>query len=376
MTAQSSKLNPPWVTIAFKKIVFEQARLSGPGPFGREATAREHCFRGLGALEQGLLDLHGQRLTSRAVVHMGVRLCALLPELCKRVVIRRIGRQREDLPPCRVRGAEGVGLGAGVIRRPILKQQDGVRGVLPSPREQGPGGGGVEAACLPWINEAPGDGRKQPEDVGAVPLAGGLDLGWLTAPRPGVRERTPRRARRCIAEQPQGRPRFGQAQHLGPRRGTPRGPRACLQMRGDEGRLWLATAPVLQPLGDGEDGGEEAPAGVNHGLEHRRTPAGAAAPGLDRPLVKPRGTRRVWRRGQLGWAATGLWARHARDSIAAAHAPPGRDGLLVHTQDQGDRRNALAVHDREDGEALLDLASVAQWLGRLPLACHCCTVVS
>jgi hypothetical protein len=49
-------------------------------------------------------------------------------------------------------------------------------------------------------------------------------------------------------------------------------------------------------------------------------------------------------------------ARRARDSIAAEHAHPGRDGLLVHTQDQGDLRKALAVHDREDGEEILDLA--------------------
>jgi hypothetical protein len=47
----------------------------------------------------------------------------------------------------------------------------------------------------------------------------------------------------------------------------------------------------------------------------------------------------------------------------------------VHTQDQRDLRETLAVHDRKDGEEILDLAQVAQLLGRLQLAFHFSTVV-
>jgi hypothetical protein len=101
--------------IAFKKIVFEKALVSGLGPFGWEATEREHVLRGMGELEQCLLDLDGQRLKSREVVQMGVLLFDLLPELFNRIVVRRIGRQLDDLKPCCLLGEEGLRLGAGAV---------------------------------------------------------------------------------------------------------------------------------------------------------------------------------------------------------------------------------------------------------------------
>ena len=61
---------------------------------------------------------------------MGLLLFDLLPQLLNRVVVRRIGRQLEDLQPCGLLGEEGFGLGAGVIPRPILNQDDGLRGLL------------------------------------------------------------------------------------------------------------------------------------------------------------------------------------------------------------------------------------------------------
>ena len=59
---------------------------------------------------------------------MGVLLCALLPELLHRVVVRRRGRQLDAWQPGRLLGEEGLGLGAGMILRPILHEDDGLGG--------------------------------------------------------------------------------------------------------------------------------------------------------------------------------------------------------------------------------------------------------
>ena len=102
--------------------------LSSLGQFGRQAAERENFFRGISKLEQRLLDLLSQRLKCREVVQMGLLLFDLLPELFNRIVVRRIGRQLDDLQPCRLLGEEGFRLRAGVILRPVLNEDDGLRG--------------------------------------------------------------------------------------------------------------------------------------------------------------------------------------------------------------------------------------------------------
>ena len=107
-------------------------RLSRLGQFGRETTEREHFFWCIGKLEQCLLDLLRQRLKGREVVQVGVLLFDLLPELLNRVVVRRIGRQLDDLQPGSLLGEEGFGLGTGMILRPILNEDDGLCGLRPA----------------------------------------------------------------------------------------------------------------------------------------------------------------------------------------------------------------------------------------------------
>ena len=103
--------------------------LSSLGQFGRQAAERENFFRCISKREQRLLDLHRKRLKSREVMQMGLLLFDLLPELLNRIVVRRIGRQLDDLQPCRLLGEEGFGLGAGMILRPILNEDDGLGGL-------------------------------------------------------------------------------------------------------------------------------------------------------------------------------------------------------------------------------------------------------
>jgi hypothetical protein len=62
-------------------------------------------------------------------------------------------------------------------------------------------------------------------------------------------------------------------------------PLAFIQMIGDEGRLLIAKAQVLEQLGNVEDVGEDAKAIVNQLLDHGRAPAGPAKASLQRPLV-------------------------------------------------------------------------------------------
>jgi hypothetical protein len=46
----------------------------------------------------------------------------------------------------------------------------------------------------------------------------------------------------------------------------------------------------------------------------------------------------------------------------------------MHAQDQRDLRATLPIHDREDGKEILDLAQMAEVLGRLQMALHFFTV--
>ena len=78
----------------------------------------------MGKLEQGLFDLLGKGLKGREVVQMSVLLFELLPKFLNRVVVRRIGRELEDLKPCRLLGKESFGLSAGMIFRSILNQHN------------------------------------------------------------------------------------------------------------------------------------------------------------------------------------------------------------------------------------------------------------
>src|SRR2546423_11721599 len=98
----------------------------------------------------------------------------------------------------------------------------------------------------------------------------------------------------------------------------------------DEGRFLKAKAQVLQQLGDIEDVVEDAEALVNALLDHGRTPAGTAEPGLDWPLVNECGQGFLLRRGQIWCAAWRLFVPRPLELIAAEGADPGRAGLLVY----------------------------------------------
>src|SRR5262245_7487451 len=304
--------------------------LSSLSQFGRKAAEREDFFRCIGKLEQGLLDLLRQCLKRRKVVQVDVLLFDLLPELLNWVVVRRIGRQLDDLQPCRLLGKESFGLGAGMILRPILNEDDRLGGLRQDTCEKGNVGSGVQAPVLPLIKEVPGEVIDQAEDFIAFALATRLDLGLLAAPRPRVRERAPLRERRFIAKQQQSLLLLGTVQYVWPRRGAPRLPFVFIQMRGDKGRFLKAEAQVLQQLSDVEDVVEDAEAVVNQLLDHGRTPAGAAEPRLARPLVNKRGEGSFLRWGEFGRAPWGLLARGTLEAITTKEADPCGDGLLVH----------------------------------------------
>src|SRR5205085_11355557 len=81
-------------------------------------------------------------------------------------------------------------------------------------------------------------------------------------------------------------------------------------------------------------------------------------------------------RSELRGAACGFCARCPLEPITAKLTYPGGDGLLVHTQDQGNLCNALAIDDRENGETILHLAQLAEALRSLHTALHCFTIGS
>ena len=239
-------------------------------------------------------------------MQVGVLLFDLLPALLNRVVVRRIGRQLDDLPPGRLLGEEGCGLGAGMILRPILKEEEGLGGLRQDTREKGHGGGRVEATVLPLIKEVPREVVDQAEAFRAFARATRLYLGcwprraqvYVSVPHCGNDAASPNssRAFRALARR-----------RSGPRRGAPRLPFVCIKMSGDTGGFLKAKAQVLQQLGDGEDVVEDAEAVVNQLLDHGRTPAGAAAPRLDRPLVKAGGESGLLRQGEFGGRPGGFW---------------------------------------------------------------------
>src|SRR5262245_25822668 len=216
--------------------------LSSLGQGGWQATEREEVFRCIGKLEQCLRDLLRQSRKSWTVVQVCVLWLDLLPESLKRVRVRRIGGQLEDLPPGCLLGAAGLGRGAGVRPRPSLPEDERVRGLRQQPLEPGHGRGGVEAAFLALIKEASRKGLNQPADLVALTLAGGLALRWLAAPCPGGGGGAPRREARFSPKQEQGVACWRAAQHLGPGLGPPLLPLACMEMIRDAGRLLRAAA--------------------------------------------------------------------------------------------------------------------------------------
>ena len=118
----------------------------------------------MGKLEQGLFDLLGKGLNGWEVVQMSVLWFELLPKFLNRVVVRRIGRELEDLQPRRLLGKESFGLSAGMLCRSILNQHNVLGGVLQDTCEKGHVGSGVEAAFLPLIKETSGEVINQPKD--------------------------------------------------------------------------------------------------------------------------------------------------------------------------------------------------------------------
>jgi hypothetical protein len=105
-----------------------------------------------------------------------------------------------------------------------------------------------------------------------------------------------------------------------------------------------------------EDIGVDTKTRINERLDHGGTPAGTPEAGLARPFLKQGGEGGFLRWGQFRRAARGLCPWRALAAIAAKPVDPGCNSLLVHTQDQSDLRTALAIHDREDGEEIFDLA--------------------
>jgi len=324
----------------------------------------------MGNLQQHWRDLVPERFEGREVVQRRSFLFHFLPELLDGIVIRRVSRQREDRQALSVHGKEALHRGSGVRLRPLLHQNERWRGVLQHAREKGAGGIRVEPSLLALIPEPPGTVVDQAKDVVAFTRARGLDQRLVAPSGPGVREGPPLRAGSFIAKEQPGLALLGEAQHLGPRRGAPGLPLACIQMLGDDGRFVRAQAQVLQSLGDGEDVGEDAEALVNQLLDHGRAPAGTATTGLGRPFGKKGGEGGFRRRGQFGRAAREQLAWCPLEPIATERAHPGGDGLLVDAQDPCALCETLAIHDGKDGEEMRDLAQVTQLLGRLELPFH------
>jgi hypothetical protein len=201
-------------------------------------------------------------------------------------------------------------------------------------------------------------------------LTRGLAPRLVARSGPGGRAGAPLGAGGGIAQAPQGRARGGQAQHLGPRRGAPGGPRAVSPRSGAARRWWIATAQVLPQLGAVADVGADAEARVHHRRDHGRAPARPATPRRARPLGHAGGEGGVRRRGAVGRAAGGLGAWCPVAAIGPAPASPRGDGRLRHAPDRRARREPLAFPDGADGQPRRDLASVALGLSLRQAAFH------
>src|SRR5262249_21905958 len=102
---------------------------------------------------------------------MRLLLFDLFSQFLNGVVVWRIGRQLDDVKPCCLLGEEGLRLSPGMILRPILNADEGLRRVLQDAPEKGNIGSGVEAPGLPLVKEVPSEGRDQAQDLVAFALA-------------------------------------------------------------------------------------------------------------------------------------------------------------------------------------------------------------
>ena len=104
-------------------------------------------------------------------MQVGVLLFDLLPQFLNWVVVRRIGRQLENLKPRSLLDEEGFGLGTGMIACSILNQQTGLWRLLPYTSEKGNVRGGVQTSFLALIKETSHKVFNQAEDFIAFALA-------------------------------------------------------------------------------------------------------------------------------------------------------------------------------------------------------------
>jgi hypothetical protein len=310
----------------------------------------------LDALQPRVLDCVCERLERGQVRHMRPFFVHCLPELCEGMIIWRGARPREDHHALARQGKAALPRARGVIPRAILKQPKRLRDLGPYAREQGAVGRRGEPSLLALVPEPSGEGLEHAAPCVACALTRGLDQRLVAPAGPRVCKGPPLGAGGFLTTQELGLPGWGQPQHLGPHRGAPGLPLACIQRCGDERRFWIAHAQGLEPLGKVEDVVEDAQAVADQRLHPGRAPAGAATTRLDRPRVKEGGEFGLLRRGQRGGAAGGLGSRCPVEAIATAPVYPGGNRLLLETYDQCHRRDTLPVADGEESEAIRDLA--------------------
>jgi len=217
-----------------------------------------HRFWMRGNICQCFVYRDRQRNTFLAGLVVRRPLFCLLPQVCNRIVVWRIRRQRVHREAISMLGKKLLRCLAGVLPCPIMDKQQ-VRGGLRHDRlPERLGTFRVEPALNALREQRPGEGVNGPKHLGALARATGGDLGLVAPSGPGGTQRAPRRTAGLICKQEQAFPTLSGAQDRGPYVPEPGWTTGGVEMVRHPAHLLKRKPPVVQQRTDRMAIGEDA----------------------------------------------------------------------------------------------------------------------
>src|SRR5262244_221649 len=175
-----------------------------------------YILREIERIRQGLVYRHRQRRKFLEVLVMGRSFLRLLPQVCNRIVVRCIRRQRLHGETIAMGCQKSLGGCTGVIPCPIMDEKQGLRGLLHDPLQEPLVTFRVKPTLDPLIKQASREILNGAKHFVAFALATGFDFGLLPAPRPRVAQRAPLGKTGLILKEHQALMSLGGAPNPGP----------------------------------------------------------------------------------------------------------------------------------------------------------------
>ena len=169
-----------------------------------------------GTRRQGLVHRHRQRGKCPAVRVLGRAFLRLLPQVCKRIVVRGIRRQRCHGDTSARGCPNSLGCCPGMLPCPIMDAPERRRGWLHEHRQEPWGTFRVQPPLDTRRKQASRARLQSAKHLVSFALATGVDFGLRPAPRPRGAQRALLGTTGLLCTQAQTLTALGRAQHPGP----------------------------------------------------------------------------------------------------------------------------------------------------------------